>query len=96
MAAGDFVGYNQEPGAAPQPVVVKIGMWDARHADYHSAVHHHHELIMCVPVFIKMRARRKLRIVGNPTRDRVGALPRGLHTNGGAIASSGWAPLNVS
>ena len=43
MAAGDFVGYNQEPGTAPQPVVVKIGMWDARHADYHSAVHQHHE-----------------------------------------------------
>lgn len=30
MAAGDFVGYNQEPGEAPRPVVVKICMWDAR------------------------------------------------------------------
>ena len=48
MAAGDFVGYNQEPGAAPRPVVVKIGMWDARHTDYHSAVqqqHHQHHHI---------------------------------------------------
>ncbi|MDP6652884.1 MAG: hypothetical protein QGF90_12380 [Gammaproteobacteria bacterium] len=58
------------------------------------ACHHHHELIVGMPVQVEMGAGGKLRVVGNPARDWIGSLAGSLHPDRGTVAAPGWAPLD--
>ena len=59
------------------------------------ASHYHSELIMSVPVLIKMRACWKDRVVSVPACVRIGTLARSSYSNRKAISTTGRPPQHI-